>query len=133
MKFKKGVSGNPSGRNKGSLDWRGKLRQELEMDAPEIMRKLIAQAKGGDIQAAKIVIDKVYPNIKSESIPVSIQIKGDTITQKAETIIDHAASGELSIDAAVGLLSALGSVVRIKEVEELEARIRVLENHSKIV
>ena len=95
------------------------------------MRKLIEQAKGGDIQAAKIVIDKVYPSVKPESLPVSIQIKGETIMQKAATIIDHAASGGMSVDSAVGFLSALGSVARIKEVEELEARISALEHVSK--
>ena len=60
MKFQPGVSGNPAGRVKGS----GKiaeLRAMLEPDIPAILKTVVDNAKDGDLSAAKLILDRVYP------------------------------------------------------------------------
>lgn len=72
-KFVKGVSGNPAGRPKGTRNHIVQLKQNLEAavrenvtpeDIQAIISTMVAQAKAGDIQAAKIILDKTISNAK---------------------------------------------------------------------
>jgi hypothetical protein len=100
-RFPKGVSGNPAGRPKGTKNQITALRQNTElalrdyMASPDNARKaikaidrLITMASEGDMQAMKLLFDKVLPNARagadegeaSKQKPVAIQI----IQQTAE-------------------------------------------------
>jgi hypothetical protein len=58
MPFKKGQSGNPAGRPKGLRDRRAALRYKLTRQLPDILKTLAAAAKGGDIQAARLILER---------------------------------------------------------------------------
>jgi hypothetical protein len=47
MAWKKGESGNPSGRKVGTVTKAGKLRKSIEADLPEILSALTTAAKSG--------------------------------------------------------------------------------------
>jgi hypothetical protein len=51
-RWKPGTSGNPRGRMPGVPDRRRLLRDQLAGELPEIVRRLVDAAKGGDIAAA---------------------------------------------------------------------------------
>src|SRR5262249_39682909 len=58
--FKPGVSGNPSGKRRGSVSPTAALRRSLtRRDAEQIARKLIAKAKSGDAACLKILFDRL--------------------------------------------------------------------------
>jgi hypothetical protein len=58
--FPKGVSGNPSGRRKGAVSIAGVLKAKLSRpDAERICGQLIKQAMAGDIQAVKLIFDRI--------------------------------------------------------------------------
>lgn len=71
--WKKGQSGNPAGRPKGSrnaitimkLALEGDLRTRLKKDAAEILEKAIELAKNGDQAMIKLLVDKMIPTSKS--------------------------------------------------------------------
>lgn len=74
-RFVKGQSGNPNGRPLGAksritklkLSMEEALRQGLDpKDFKDIIRSMIEEAKGGNVQAAKLILDKVMPNARSE-------------------------------------------------------------------
>lgn len=48
--------------------------------------------------------------------------------EKAEKVLDLATNGTLAIDEAKTLLSSLADIVKIRESDELEHRLQVLEN-----
>ena len=67
--FQKGVSGNPSGRPKGSRH-KTTLAVEamLEGEAEGITRKAIEAAKAGDMVAIRRVLERICPSRKSRPI-----------------------------------------------------------------
>ena len=60
-KFIKGVSGNPAGRPRGSRSKFTKYKRMAASHVPAIIEKLCLLAKDGDIQAAKVVLDRSWP------------------------------------------------------------------------
>ena len=67
----KGQSGNPRGKPAGSGAVQ-KLRAALEGDIPEILAALAAQAKAGDVGAARLILDRVLPPLKAVEQPVEL-------------------------------------------------------------
>ena len=58
--FKPGQSGNPGGRAKGGASIAAALRRTLtRRDAEAIAKRLIADAQAGDVQATKLLLDRI--------------------------------------------------------------------------
>ena len=125
--FRKGQSGNPAGRPKGS-GLAGELRRAIADDARDIIAATIQRAKDGDVQAARLLLDRVLPALKSEAATVSLpRMAEGTLTARAEAALEAIAGGELAPDTGAGLVAAVGSLARIVETSELLARIETLE------
>jgi len=72
-RFKPGHSGNPNGRPKGSLNATTLAAQALLDGEAEILaRKAIELAKGGDLAALRLCIDRLVPPRKDR--PVSFDL-----------------------------------------------------------
>lgn len=133
--FESGQSGNPNGRPKGS---RNKtlllLEQMIEEEAQEICRAVIEQAKGGDLQAAKILIDRMIPPKKDRPINLDLP-KLDSLSDvlKANSLILNAASsGEITPLEAESLLKVTEAFNKTFEILELETRLKTLEERCNI-
>lgn len=125
--WKRGQSGNPKGRPKGS-GLTGELRRAIAERVPGIVAGLIAQAEAGDTQAARILLDRVMPALKPAAALVEVQgLASGTALQRAEAALAAAGAGELPPDIASQLVAAIGVLVKIREAEELEARLTALE------
>lgn len=128
--FKKGVSGNPAGRPKGS-GLAGRLRKVIADDADEILQSVIDQAKAGDLAAAKILLDRIVPPLKPEAQAVQIDAlsgSGDLVG-KADAVIHAVGSGELAPDIAAQLISAVATLAKVIEIDQLQQRLEQLEKH----
>jgi hypothetical protein len=126
-KFRKGESGNPAGRPKGS-GLSGRLRQAIEKDSEAILAALIDQAKTGDVQAARILLDRVCPSLKAQAQPVEVEgLAAGGLVERATAALDAAANGNIAPDVAAGLVAAVGTLARVAEIEDLEKRLQALE------
>jgi hypothetical protein len=93
---------------------------------PDIITALIAQAKAGDVQAAKVLIDRVCPALKPQALPINIPI-GATLPETGGNVIDATLSGDIAPDIGSMLIRALAEQGKLIELQELTERLQRLE------
>lgn len=112
--FQKGQSGNPAGRPKNPKHSSSALRSQIATELPAIITSLITLAKSGDATAAKVLMDKCLPTVRPESLPRALPGLGEgSPAERAESVMQSLASGQLSPDLAVMILTALAKVKEI--------------------
>lgn len=128
-KFVKGRSGNPKGKPPGTLARSTKLMQSVEADIPAILQSVVELARNGDMQAARIILERAIPARKASAEPlVMLGVEqAETLTDKAHALMQAIARGEVAPDVGGQLLAALGNVAKAIEIDELDRRLSALE------
>ncbi|NCC52641.1 MAG: hypothetical protein EOM20_15680 [Spartobacteria bacterium] len=132
-RFRKGHSGNPAGKPKGT---RHRATQAvmtlLEGETEALTRKAIELAKEGDIQALKLCLDRICPPVKPAAQTVTLDIPApENLADTARAFVAAAASGDLAPDIAAQLVSAVASVAKVEEMENLKERLEAIERALK--
>jgi len=125
-KWKPGVSGNPKGRPQGTGEV-AKLRASISEHVPEIVKKLVEQAKGGDAAAARLLLERVLPPVKATEQLVALTLPDGNLSDQGRAVLAAVASGDIAPGQAAQLLSGLGALAGIIKTDELTARIAALE------
>lgn len=126
--WKPGQSGNPAGRKPGESPF-AKLRSQIAEHVPGIVERLVTAARGGDVQAARLLLERVLPPVKSVEQAQPMALPEGTLTDKGHAVLKAAADGELAPGQAAALIGAIGSLARLAEIDELEKRITALEGN----
>lgn len=130
--WKPGQSGNPEGRPKGIPNPQAKLRRMI--DAGKIVKRLQEAALAGDVQAARTLLERALPVYRASAEPVQLPGLNDALalTDKAHAVLAAVADGSIPPDLGAQLVTAIGTVARVAEVDELQRRIEALEErHGK--
>ncbi|PMY44572.1 MULTISPECIES: DUF5681 domain-containing protein [Pseudomonas] len=118
-RFKPGNSGNPGGRSGQTQAIRAKLAE----GADAVTRKVLAAAKKGDMQACRLILERLVPSIKPTSEPVQFELDDTDLPSAARSIMRAVAGGQLAPDQGKSLIDGLGAVARVIEVAELQKAI----------
>ncbi len=124
-----GQTGNPNGRPPGQSQIT-RLRASLAADVPDILAGLVLAAKGGDVQAARLILERVLPPVKAIEQAVRLELPDGTLTDQERAVLASVASGELAPGQGAALLGAIGTLARVAEIDELARRIEVLEEKN---
>jgi hypothetical protein len=128
-KFKAGISGNPKGRPKDKTP-ATLLRKSIVDDMPDIILKLVEQAKNGDTAAAKILLDRCCPALKPQAMTINLPVNG-SLAEQGNEIIRATLSGHIPTDVGTQLITALANQGKLIELQELTERIEILEELKK--
>ncbi|MDT8895787.1 DUF5681 domain-containing protein [Halomonas sp. I1] len=126
-KFKPGQSGNPEGRPKGRPDKRTQWRKELEPKGSALVAKAVELALSGDAQALRLCLERLTPAYKPQAEQVSFDLNGETLTEQAQSVLEAVATGQLDPITGKSLIDAIGSLVKVQEVDDIQRRLDALE------
>lgn len=131
----KGQSGNPAGKKPGSRNKAtAMLLKLMETGAKEITTAVIEAAKGGDLTAARMVLDRLVPPAKERPVSLDLPDTSDAagIAQAQAAILQAVAVGNLTPSEAATLAGIVEGHRKALETLELEQRIAALEEqHGK--
>jgi hypothetical protein len=77
-----------------------------------------------------LILERVLPPLKAIEQAVALQLPEGTLTAKAGALLNAAALGELTPAQAAQLIAAVGTIGKITEFDELNARITQLEQRN---
>jgi hypothetical protein len=104
------------------------LRASIEQDIPQILVALRGAALAGDPQAARLLLERALPPLRPEERGVAIALPADaSLADQGRAVLAAVAGGELAPSQAATLLSGLGQLAKVVEVDELLRRIESLE------
>jgi hypothetical protein len=109
-----------------------RLRNALVKELPAILEVVVKNAKGGDITAAKTILERVLPPLKAVEMPAAIDQLTGTLSEQGQSILAAMAVGALAPGQAAQLLGAIAAQGKIIEVDELSRRITELEKRMGV-
>jgi hypothetical protein len=129
-KFRKGQSGNPSGKPKGCRNATTILFDDLLKDnAKDLIEKAIEMAKGGDGPALRLCIDRLAPARKDRPVWFDLPEMNEArdAVNASAAIVAAVAGGDLTPSEAAELSKVVDSYARTLQAAEFEERISKLE------
>ena len=132
--WKKGQSGNPSGKPQGARNKATMMVINLmEQGAEEITKAVIDAAKGGDLMAARLVIERLAPPLRERPINIDLPstTTADGCSEAQNAILQAVGMGELLPGEGATLAGIVENRRRAIETIELEQRITTLEGKTK--
>jgi hypothetical protein len=132
-RFKRGQSGNPSGRPRGSKNAALVALDRIgESAAQGLLQTVITKALDGDMMAARILLDRAWPARRGRPVVFDaprVETAADVVRALGH-ILDATASGQLTIEEAAGLAAIIETQRKAIETTELDARLSELERRQ---
>ena len=129
-KVKSGLSGNPGGRPKGSLN-KATLDSQalLDGEAEALTRKVVELAKEGHPVALRLCLERLLPPRKDRPVNFTLpRIEGaEDLVKALRAILEAVAQGEITPAEGQTLTAMLDGYRRGLETADLEARVTALE------
>lgn len=131
-KFKRGQSGNPAGRPPGVLNKKTLVCKALDAASEDVTKAVIDAARGGDMQAARLVLERVKPPLRAKAEPVQFALDpSGPLTAQARQVLVAVAAGDVDPETGKLLLDCIHGLAAIQNVDELASRIEALEAQQR--
>ncbi len=131
--FPKGTSGNPAGKLPGTKHHATRLAEHLMEGAAEsVVQAVLVAAQGGDMVAARLVLERIAPVRKGRPVSLPLPVvttAGDVLAALGATV-KAMADGDITPDEAATVAGVLEVKRRAIETAELETRIAALEERK---
>lgn len=136
MPFQQGQSGNPNGRPAGSQNKRTQLAKYLEPYAEELIAKAVELARGGDVNALRLCIERLIPKASQESVNLNFNTAEinniEYLMDFGRKILNAVANGEITPEIAKTLTSVADTHRRLIEHGELKLKLEEIERAIRL-
>ena len=132
--WKKGQSGNPRGRPKGSRNKATLLAiAAMEGELADVVRVVIDAAKGGDMAAARLVVDKLVPATRERPLSIALPnvATADDCAAAQAKVLSAGAAGDLLPGEGEAIAGLIEHQRRSLETSDLIGRMHELERILK--
>jgi hypothetical protein len=131
--FSKGRSGNPRGKPRGARNHCTLLAERLfEDEAGDICSAVIAEARAGNMQAARIVLDRILPPKKDRPIRINLpeMNTGADLAKAMACILNAVGSGQISPLEGEAIARIIDVHAKTFELMDIEQRLSALERKA---
>jgi hypothetical protein len=129
--FARGQSGNPAGkargtRNRVTLVCEGLMGQY----AHQVTARVIERASKGDMVAARLVLERIFPPRRGHPVHLKLPPIGDaaSVMVAQAVLVSAVAAGKLTAEEAEPLSSMLAAYLKIVETVDIDRRLREVES-----
>ena len=132
-RFQPGNPGGP-GRPAGSRNAATIALDKIADDAgEEILNAMVGAAKGGDMRAADLVLQRIWPARKSRPIALTLPTirSASDVVAAVGAVADAVGTGDITPDEGQAVASILEAKRKAIETVDLEARLSALEKERK--
>jgi hypothetical protein len=129
-RFRPGQSGNPAGKPVGARHKITLLAEKLmQADAEAIVKAVTAAAKGGDIAACRLVLDRISPVARERAVKFTLPAveSAADAAKVSGSVLRAVAAGELTPGEAESVTKIIETHIRAIEAVSFEARLLTLE------
>jgi hypothetical protein len=104
----------------------------MQDDAQDVVRAVINAARGGDMVAAKLVLERVLPVRRGRPLRLALPAVNTPAELPAAVavLVAEVASGVLTAEEAASVGALLGLQGKVLELAEVETRLRALEQKA---
>ena len=133
-KYRKGCSGNPNGKPKGARN-KSTLAAEalLEGSLERICKKVEEEALNGNMQAAKMILERFLPPRKDRCIEIDIPSIDtfEDVLNAVGFIVNAVGKGKITPSEGELLARTVESYSKALEIYQFESRLKSLEENLK--
>jgi hypothetical protein len=132
-RWARGNSGNPRGKPRGSRNRVSiMLEKILADDGGEVAEAVVKAAKGGDMTAARLVLDRLMPPPKGRRVHLDLPPIDNPkdILAALSAVATAMGKGEISPDEASQIANVIELRRKATETVELEARVAEIERRQ---
>jgi hypothetical protein len=99
---------------------------------PEIIERLKQAALGGDVGAARLLLERCIPPLRATEEATALALPEGTLTEQGRAVLSAVASAELAPAQGAALLASLSNLAKLTETDDLARRIASLEALSGV-
>lgn len=132
MKFQRGACPNKNGRPKGTGHRQKIFNALVAPHSNELIATAIELARGGNTQILSYLLSKILPSTPTDEPIPACDLTG-TLSEQGKQVIAMITSSKLTVSEGQSLLHALSLQARLIETDELDRRLKLLEDkrHEK--
>jgi len=108
------------------------VRAAIAEHVPAVIAKLVDSALAGDIGAARLLLERTIAPLKASEEKTEMTLPDGSLTDQGRAVIAAIASGDLAPGQGAALLASLGTLAKLTEADELEQRIKALEERHAV-
>ena len=101
--------------------------RKIEQAAPSIIEAMVKAALGGDVSAAKLLLDRVLPAARTVKINLPKIERAQDAMDALSQLLESAAAGEVTATEAEGLSKLARGYLETDAVQRLEERLAAVE------